>query len=374
MIQIYRNFFFIKKIKQKKIAVAMSGGIDSSASALYLKNIGHLIVGVSLIFTFNRDKKNIKKCCGTDDLNDARIICSFIKMPFYLINFQRLFNRKVIHNFVIQYKKGLTPIPCLDCNDIKFGNLYEIIKLMKLKLATGHYARIIKYKGFKAIGKSFDLKKNQTYYLYNISIEIINNVYFPVGNFNKKIIKFYIKKAKMIFFKKKESQDICFISKKEHYSFFLKKKMKNIFYGNFLNIYGKRIGNHRGIYKYTIGQRRKLNSYFNGKMYVVNINSINNKITLGEKGYLLCSKIMVKNINFCISSELWPNIVKVQIRSNGKLFFVNYLFKIKNIFLFFHEKILFTSLGQSAVFYDNNALLGGGVISFKLNGFRLNFF
>ena len=109
-------------------------------------------------------------------------------------------------------------------------------------------------------------------------------------------------------------------------------------------------------------------------MYVININPENNKVTVGKKKYLSCSRIMIKNIKFCISLEFWPKIITIQIRSNGKIFFANYFLKNKNILLFFKRKTLFTSLGQSAVFYDNDILLGGGIIFLKLDGFRLNIF
>jgi len=293
-----------------------------------------------------------------------------VGMPSYKKSntIQSRFKKKIIDPFVNSYKNGITPIPCIACNNIiKFGDLYKIVRLMNAKLATGHYAGIVKYKGYKTLSRPFDLSKDQTYYLYGINSEVINNLCLPLSCFSKSFVRFAAERANIKTSLKPDSQEICFIPK-GHYSSFIEKSTKNIFSGNFINVYGNKIASHQGIHKYTIGQRRGLGFSTGERAYVIDIDKKTKNITFGSKQDLLCGKIKVNNVNSIIPQHLWPSCITVQIRAMGKSHLARYNFLNNEIFIYFIKKVSAIAIGQAAVFYDKNILLGGGVIAGRLDG------
>ncbi len=354
-----------------KIVVAMSGGVDSSVAALLLKQQGYQIIGISLRLTDNSEQKDKNRCCSFNDLTDARQVCDQLSIPFYVIDLRREFLENVIKPFALIYKSGKTPIPCITCNDlIKFGYLYKTAIKLKAQLATGHYAKIISYKGVLTIARPVDKTRDQTYYLYGTNSEIIQNLHFPLGIFHKREIREIAKQNQIKVYSKSDSNEICFVPNGNHATI-VEKYAANIPAGSLINTDLTTISKHEGIHNFTIGQRRGLKiGGLKERSYVVDINPISNDVTIGSRSHLSCSKIKINKINILVPTSMWPKIVYVQIRSQHVAQRAHWqAIKDHNeIYLTFLESIFSISLGQSSAIYDENILLGGGIINGRLDG------
>ena len=348
-----------------KIIIAMSGGVDSSVAAWLLKDAGYDVIGVSfrVIEKDNLSLNESNNCCSSEDISDARQVCEKIGIPFYSIDVSDKFKFTVIEPFIKAYSKGETPNPCLECNyHVKFATLLKIAKSLGAKLATGHYADICNYKGIKTIKRSMDKKKDQTYYLYNTQLEVLNILHFPLGKFEKSEIRKIAFKIGLKIFDKPDSQKICFIP--NDYVSFIEESLGKFPIGNLVNINGDKIAKHNGIHNYTIGQRRGIGVGIGYKAYVIDINPKNNEVTIGPKEALKCNRILAKNIHQLVSIKLWPKKILLQITSHGIIYSATWkLLKNNKLLINFKEFGLGIALGQAAVIYDNNFLLGGGTIS-----------
>lgn len=353
-----------------KTVIAMSGGVDSSVAALLLKQRGHHVIGISLRLTEDSLKKQKGRCCSFNDLSDARQICNHLNIPFYVIDLQKKFKETVIKPFVQTYKNGQTPIPCIPCNDsIKFGYLYKIASNLGAKLATGHYAKIVNYKGILTISKPKDNSRDQTYYLYGINPNIIQNLYFPLGELYKKETREMAKLNGLKVFDKTDSNEICFVPDGKHAKI-VEKYSKKIPTGNFVNTELEIISKHNGIHNFTIGQRRGLG--INGTkhpLYVADINPISRDIIVSNHANLYCSKIKIGKVNTLVPMSMWPEIIYAQIRSQHKSQKARWLLCDNELYFEFFEPIFAVALGQALVVYDENVLLGGGTITGRLDGF-----
>ncbi len=276
----------------KKVFVGMSGGIDSSATAFLLKESGYEVIGVT--FTAFREK-GYKKCCSLEDIQAARKVCEFLKIPHLIIDVKDVFQTKIIKNFVDSYKKGLTPNPCILCNRfVKFGIVMEhALSEGADFFATGHYASTIEVDGEFFIRKGIDEARDQSYFLSFIEKEKLPFIILPNGKYLKKEIREIIHKAALpINLSKPESQDICFIS--SDYREFLREQSVPEKEGDFV-YNGKKVGVHKGIPYYSYGQRRGLNIALGKRVYVRKFDLSTNKIFLGEKP--LSVQFKVKNLN-----------------------------------------------------------------------------
>jgi tRNA-specific 2-thiouridylase len=351
----------------EKIIIAMSGGVDSSVAAWLLKDYGYDVIGVSLRLVSEENmysKRMVSTCCSLDDMNDARQVCEKINIPFYAVDVRDRFNKTVIKPFIHSYLNGQTPNPCIRCNQyIKFTELLNIAQSLNAKLSSGHYATISNYYGLKTIKRSRDINKDQTYYLYNISSKILNILDFPLGRFRKDEIRKIAKKIGLRIFDKPDSQEICFIGDSK-YSSLIKENLKQNFFGDLVDIQGKKIGSHNGIYNYTVGQRKGIGIAFGYKAYVVSINSKNNEVMVGSKKDLHCKSLSVIDLNQIIPIKFWPSKILVQIRSKNITYRACWeLLNDNKLKIIFFELVISISLGQAAVFYDVNYLLGGGTVS-----------
>ncbi|MEG2351495.1 MAG: tRNA 2-thiouridine(34) synthase MnmA [Bacilli bacterium] len=339
----------------KKVLIGMSGGVDSSVAALLLQKQGYEVIGATMVlFDIN------SSCLSSKALEDAKKVCDNLKIKHYVIEFKDIFNEKVINNFIECYKNGYTPNPCIECNKhLKFGALYKKAKELGIDfIATGHYAKI--EEGF--LKKAQAVEKDQTYFLYGINKEVLNHTIFPLQEFkNKDEIRKLAIDNKLPVATKKDSQEICFIPS-NNYRDFLEKNTKDIQkIGNFINLNGEIIGSHNGIAYYTVGQRKKLGITNNIPLYVVNINPLNNTITLGEEKDLYKSDITISNINILVND--FSGNIKAKIRSRAKESSVNINWINDNtIKVKFMEPQKSVSKGQSLVFYKDDICLGGGII------------
>ena len=359
----------IYKKKNKKVAVAMSGGIDSSMAAKILKDNGWEIIGVTmklLPYDFGW-KDGAKTCCSRKDIEAARKVSLKLNIPHVVINLIRPFEENIINSFCLEYQHGRTPNPCVECNKyIKFGVLLEKIKTLGASfLATGHYCRIEKSPNsvLYEIKKGLDKSKDQSYVLWKLNQHQISQIKTPIGMFSKDDVR---KKTNSIFpflEKKNESQDICFIPEDNFHSF-LASKLKNIKEGAIINTNGKNIGTHKGYPFYTIGQRKGLGISHSKPLYVKEIIPEKNIIMVGEEKDIMQKSLKVKNTNF-ISGNPPGNDFKAMVKIRYNFKETSAEIKIeskKTATIIFDKPQKAITPGQSAVFYTGNTLIGGGVI------------
>lgn len=345
----------------KKVAVAMSGGIDSSVACALLKEQGFEVIGITLRF-FDSDDKI--KCCGAEhSLDVARKVCNILEIKHYLKDARSPFLKYVIENFANSYLKAETPNPCVECNRyLKFDYLFELIKAMGIDyLATGHYARILKKSDEYFLLRGRDKNKDQSYFLYCINKESLGNLIFPLGEMDKEEVKRIAIKYNLPSVKEKESKDICFIPD-GNYQLWLKKKYA-LFpeEGYIKDVNGKIIGRHNGYFNFTIGQRRKLGISHSERLYVKKINAKENEVIVSEIKDSFFSGCYVRNLNW-LSNNIPEGRGFVQLRYRHKPCECFIEYEGEKLKLIFKEKQFAVARGQSAVFYDGERVLGGGVI------------
>ena len=339
-----------------RVLLGMSGGVDSSVSALLLQKMGYEVVGATMILF---EDPNIEVgCLSNSAVLDAKKVCAKLNIEHHVINLKDDFKNYVINNFIDSYKKGFTPNPCVECNKyLKFGKLYEeALKLNCDYIATGHYASIRDGK----LVKSKEEHKDQTYFLYGIKKEILDKIIFPLANFSsKEEIRKIAEENDLIVARKKDSQEICFIPNDDYKSYLKNNNVKNN-PGNFI-LDGEIIGKHNGITNYTIGQRKGLGISYKEPLYVVNIDTNNNQVILGREKDLYNDKLIAKNVNILVDELPKKVLAKIRYRAIATKATLN---KIDNdtYEVIFDNPVKSITKGQSVVFYDNDICLGGGII------------
>jgi len=351
------------KKKNKKIVVAMSGGVDSSVSAALLKQTGFNVVGVMMKFwKEGSDGKN--RCCSIESEKLARLVAKKIGIPFYVINAEREFKKKVVDYFIKEYKSGNTPNPCVVCNkEIKFGLLIDkALKMGADYVATGHYARILGGSANKLfLLKGRDIEKDQSYFLWQLNQKQLSKVLFPVGGYTKTQVRELAKKLDLPTAETPESQEVCFVQ--DTTNNFLKKYLKakpgNIVDGN-----GKLVGKHFGLCFYTIGQRKGL-ELPQGPWFVVAKDFKKNILIVSKnKKDLLSKDLIANNVSWISGKEpKLPIKIKARIRYRAKEAGATvYKLRGKNYKLVFDKPQQAITSGQSAVFFSGQQLLGGCII------------
>ena len=336
---------------KKKIVIGLSGGIDSAISAYLLKEKGYEVVGITMIHI------------DSMDINRVEDIAKVLGIQLILYDIREIFKREIIKPFIKEYLSGRTPNPCVMCNPrIKFG----ILKKKALEygdiFATGHYADIVDIKGRLFIKKGKDKKKDQSYFLYRLTQKDLRETIFPLGKYTKEEVrKMQDKVLKLP--PKKESQDICFI--KDSYKELIRAYKKDIKEGEFITKDGKVLGIHKGIPFYTIGQRKGLGVSSGQRLYVREILPEENKIVLSKREELIQKGFIVGDLT-SPSYDTLPenNIYKVKVRYNTpeKEAKIEYISPNKIKVALLKEGEYAITPGQSAVFYKDDHLIGGGII------------
>jgi len=362
-------------MNKNTVLVSMSGGIDSSIAAVILQEQGYFVKGITFhtwdYLTASCDAKE-KGCCSMDSIYEAKELCKKLDIEHHIIDLRETFKNSVITNFVDEYLAGRTPNPCVDCNSqIKWG---EIIKkadeLNCYYIASGHYARIRHEENGYIISKGIDQEKDQSYFLWNLSQDNLRRTLFPLGKFNKSEIR---KMARDMGFiklsEKRESQEICFIQD-DDYRGFLRRQIpdidEKIGEGDFVSSDGEYLGKHKGYPFYTIGQRKGLEIAVGYPLYVTKIDATTNTVTLGERSELDRLEMSVDNIYFhkYESIQAYNDLtVKIRYRNKGASCRVNWSEADKKLYVNFHSPVSAVTPGQSAVFYDGDDIVAGGIIS-----------
>ena len=357
---------------KKRVLAAMSGGVDSSVCAAILKDQGYDVIGATLqVWDYSKTKgaEGYGTCCSHVDVQDARSVCHALEMPFYVLNTEKVFEKKVIAPFVNNYLEGKTPIPCSNCNTfIKFD--YLVRKMEDLEcdfLATGHYAQIKRLKNGKyGLFTSSNSLKDQTYFLFSLRPELLPRLLFPVGSMDKKEVRKIAFEKALPVFEKKDSTGICFVGKNDYKGFiddYVNKNQIKASKKGLLKHFpsGEQIGEHEGIHHFTIGQRKGLGVSSNKPLFVVKIDSAHQEVWLGEEKNLYSSYVEVGETHWLDEARSGEKLdVKVRFRDPAS---PAYIYKKPHSYLlkFLTPKKAVTP-GQSAVFYRGGQILGGGVI------------
>ena len=365
--------FFKKMSKKGKVLVAMSGGIDSTVTAMLLHEEGYEVVGITMKTWDYANSGGSKKetgCCSLDSINDARMVAVTMGFHHFIIDIREEFGDYVIDNFVDEYMAGRTPNPCVLCNThIKWDALLRRADALDCEfIATGHYAKIKELEGRKYVTRAKDLNKDQSYVLWGLSQECLHRTRFPLGGLTKPEVRQIAADFGFDDLSKKgESYEICFVPDND-YRGFLKRKVEGlearVAGGNFVNTKGEVLGTHEGYPFYTVGQRKGLGKAFGQPMFVTEIRPEHNEVVLGEMDELVRNGMAVGKVNLqkyaALPGEGLELLTKIRYRDEGTMGLVAQL--EDRIFVEFLANVRGVAPGQSAVFYEGDDVVGGGII------------
>lgn len=351
-----------------KALIAMSGGVDSSVAAYLIKNQGFDVMGAMMLLYQNEDSLSTysKTCGSTEDAEDARKIAQKLEISFEIFDFREQFRQSVMQDFVESYENGETPNPCIQCNKhMKFGCLLNKAKELGCeKLVTGHYA-LVEQKGERyLLKKGADVSKDQSYVLYSLTQEQLSHMIFPLGGYSKAQIRGIAEENGFINSQKPDSQDICFVPDGDYASVISKLTNKTYPEGYFVDTKGNILGRHKGIIRYTIGQRKGLGLSLKAPMYVLEKRMNDNTVVLADNNELFKKELDVKDFNYILFDDPQkPFRAKVKIRYNQPEQWATVTPTGKDtVHIVFDQPQRAIAKGQSAVAYQDEYVIGGGII------------
>lgn len=349
-------------VMNKSVIIGMSGGVDSSVSAALLKKQGYRVVGVTMKL-WNGEQAD-GGCCSFSAIDDAKKVADKLGIEHYVLDYEAEFEQNVVKYFINEYKAGRTPNPCTVCNKyIKFNALLKMADEMGIDcIATGHYAKIEERDGRFLLVRPEDRKKDQTYFLYNMTQEQLKRTLFPLYGVTKEETRQIAEEIGLAVAEKPDSQDICFIPNGD-YAGFIKWRDGDMPAGNFVDTDGNVLGKHKGIMNYTIGQRKGLGIALNRPMYVIKIDPVNNNVVLGPDGTQLMDSLEAHSVNMiAFDSITEPFKCTAKIRYNAPDVPCTVYPDGDNIKVIFDQPQKSVTPGQMVVLYDNNIVIGGGII------------
>jgi tRNA-specific 2-thiouridylase len=365
-----------------KIAVAMSGGVDSSAAAAILRDAGHELVGFSMQLWNQRRGLNVdaegeplpSRCCSLDDVYDARRVAEELGFPFYVLNLEDDFERDVVKPFVESYLEGETPIPCVACNSrLKFASLDRLAQSLGCdKVATGHYARVRYDEAAQRyrLLRGQDERKDQSYFLWELTQGQLAHALFPLGEMSKAEVREVARQSGLAVAEKAESQEICFVPD-GNYAGFIERYLaaegtadRTPDAGEIVSTSGEVLGTHQGIHRYTVGQRRGIGVSRALPLYVVRVDAAENRVVVGESDELLCAELTAARANWIAFDELDAPVraeVRIRYRHTAAQATITPLPQGR-VRVVFDEPQRAITPGQATVFYRGDEVLGGGWI------------
>ncbi len=352
-----------------RIAVALSGGVDSSTAAALLVEQGHQVIGVMMRLWATEQREGIpeNRCCSPTAVADAQRVCLLLGIPFYLLDFEEKFKAEVVNYFCDQYALGRTPNPCLVCNrQIKFKALLrQVFELGAQYLATGHYARIRQCDGEYQLLRGIDKDKDQSYVLYMLGQEELPYILFPLGEHTKQQVRAMAVQYGLPTADKVESQDACFVSNGDYRAFIAQQRPQTVRPGFILDLEGRQLGEHRGIAFYTIGQRQGLGIAAAHPLYVIEIDPVRNALIVGPKSALFRRELLAEQVHFVAGRaplEPVPITAKIRYKAEEAPALLIPMPDQKAKVVFDQPQPAITP-GQGVVFYQGEVVLGGGIIT-----------
>ncbi|MDD4875646.1 MAG: tRNA 2-thiouridine(34) synthase MnmA [Dehalococcoidales bacterium] len=338
-------------MSQKRVAVAMSGGVDSSVAAALLIEAGYNVIGVYM------------QLWAESDLSDLECTCQILNIPFHVLDFKTEFQNCVIDYFCRDYILGRTPNPCIKCNQyVKFGLLLRKIQEMGADyLATGHYCRVEYQSGGYHLLRAVDRTKDQSYFLYTLGQDQLSYLLLPVGNLSKVEVRRIAAKLDLPASTQRDSQDVCFIADNDYRSFI--SKFIHLQPGDIVDATGKLLGEHRGLAQYTVGQRQGLGLTSEQPLYVISLDTVNNRLVVGGKAQLLNDTLCANQLSW-VSGKLPEKTTDItaKIRYRSSETAVNLCLNNSTAKVHFQQPQWAITPGQAIVFYQGDIVLGGGTI------------
>ena len=357
-----------------RIAVAMSGGVDSSVAAMVLKREGHDVVGLSMqLWDHSGEPGRSGRCCTLDDLADARRVAWALDIPHYVLDLEEEFRGAVVEPFVRAYAEGTTPIPCGRCNThVKFAALVDRAGTFGCEaVATGHYARLgTGPDGRPLLRRGADPAKDQSYFLWDLSPGQLGRARFPVGDWTKAEVREAARRAGLPTSEKPESMETCFVPADETVAAFVERQGAAMgialpSHGRFVGAGGSAVGGHAGIHHFTVGQRRGLGAAFGERRYVTRIDATTGDVRLGSREELLATEARVTGVRWTSIAPPADAIeATVRVRHRGAA--VPATLEPRGgdaARILFHDPVSAVAPGQAAVFYRGDVVLGGGVLT-----------
>ncbi|NQT80301.1 MAG: tRNA 2-thiouridine(34) synthase MnmA [Candidatus Aminicenantes bacterium] len=359
-------------MRQKRVVIAMSGGVDSSVAAAILNEQGYEVSGITMNLFSLPEKycrsENLRSCCGWKATEDSHRVAVSLGISFYVADFRKNFEKKVITDFCKEYTRGRTPNPCIRCNQyIKFDFLMQKLKVFKADyLATGHHARVEYETDSKRyiLKKGKDKKKDQSYFLYPLTQDQLSRTLMPIGYLTKDEVRNKAEKLGLPVAQRPESQEICFIPDKNYAKFLQSRSHEASKPGPIVNLKNEVLGQHKGIIHYTVGQRRGMGITSKHPMYVLAVQSKKNTIVAGTKNQLYEKILLASQVNWVSIEKIKkPQVVKAKIRykhKEAKALITP--FDSDKVIVEFENSQRAITPGQSVVFYDGDVVVGGGII------------
>lgn len=346
-----------------RVVLAMSGGVDSSVSALLLKEQGYDVVGLFMrtgVHGHEDDTPSHKKgCCSALDAGDARRVADRLDIPFYALDFESDFGR-IMDYFVEEYEKGRTPNPCVVCNNwLKFGKLWSYGKQLEADfIATGHYVR----REGEALLRGLDPEKDQSYVLFGLRRTLLPKLLFPIGGMHKEEVRRIARDSGLGVASKPDSVEICFVPDNDHFRFIQERRPERATAGNIVDRQGHVLAQHEGIEKFTIGQRKGLGFGSASRRYVLDIVPDTHDVVIGDRDELFASGLIASKVNWMIEQPTGPLACQAKIRYRAPAVSASVVQDGENVRVNFAEPQSAVTPGQAVVFYDGERVLGGAWI------------